>query len=243
MIDIEVSGVHFDDAIELVTPHVLFPNYGKDGVAWSRTMQVDCDNVAVFLELCGRTCYKSEDKITPGSAAKFIRGIVRSGHESVIEHYSFTVKFVCDRAASHQFVRHRIGAYSQESQRYCDYGKSEKLSVILPESVDPGNEQGYSTWAESVLRSYLAYKTMRKSGIRAEDARSALPNATKTELVATYNLRQWRHIFIERACNKRAQEQIRTLTTMALEECIRCLPFAFFDFEVKDGKAVYITSR
>ena len=75
------------------------------------------------VERIGRVCYKSEDRIEEGSAEKFIRGIIRRGHESVIEHGSITVKFICDRGVTHEIVRHRIASYSQESTRYCNYVK------------------------------------------------------------------------------------------------------------------------
>ncbi|MEW6202091.1 MAG: FAD-dependent thymidylate synthase [bacterium] len=239
MFDAEISGVRFNDVIEVIKPHVLFPKYQGTAVVWTPEMHLDADYIAMFLELCGRTCYKSEGRITTASAKKFLEGLIRSGHESVIEHYSFTVKFVGDRAMSHQLVRHRLGAYSQESQRYCDYGKANKLNVILPDTIEQSDEQVKNSWAKSVLMSYLAYRELRDKGVRPEDARSVLPNSTKTEIVATYNLRQWRHVFRERACSKRVQGQIRELTTMILEECKRCLPFIFFDFEIKNGEAIY----
>ena len=74
------------------------------------------------IEAAGRTCYKSEDKITDGSAEKFVRGIIKRGHEAVIEHGSLTVRFICDRGVSHEIVRHRLAAFCQESTRYCNYG-------------------------------------------------------------------------------------------------------------------------
>jgi thymidylate synthase (FAD) len=74
------------------------------------------------IERCGRTCYKSEDKITEESALIFVRKIIASGHHSVLEHVSATVRIVCDRGVSHEIVRHRLAAYSQESTRYCNYG-------------------------------------------------------------------------------------------------------------------------
>lgn len=83
--------------------------------------EIDHDKILKNLERCGRTCYKSEDKITEESAARFIKRIVNSGHESVIEHQSVTVKFICDRGVSHEIVRHRLASYSQESTRYCNY--------------------------------------------------------------------------------------------------------------------------
>ena len=85
------------------------------------------DGLIEHLELCGRTCYNS--------AAKFVQGLIRSGHESVLEHASVTVRIICDRACSHQLVRHRLAAYSQESQRYCNYGKK-GFQFIAPKSLE-----------------------------------------------------------------------------------------------------------
>lgn len=87
------------------------------------------------IEAAGRTCYKSEDKITEGSAEKFVRGIIKRGHEAVIEHGSLTVRFICDRGVSHEIVRHRLAAFCQESTRYCNYGKEGfggEITVIRP---------------------------------------------------------------------------------------------------------------
>ena len=95
----------------------------------------DWNLVLKHLEICGRICYKSEQKILENSASGFIKKIISRGHESVLEHAGFTVKFVCDRGISHQIVRHRIASYSQESTRYCNY-ISEKfgseICVIRP---------------------------------------------------------------------------------------------------------------
>lgn len=77
------------------------------------------------IERIGRVCYKSEDKITDDSAEQFIRGIIKRGHESVIEHASLSVKVICDRGVTHEIVRHRLASYSQESTRYCNYSKEE----------------------------------------------------------------------------------------------------------------------
>ena len=82
---------------------------------------IDGAKILQKLERCGRVCYKSEDKITEGSAEKFIGMILKSGHESVLEHEKLTVKFICDRGVTHEIVRHRIASYSQESTRYCNY--------------------------------------------------------------------------------------------------------------------------
>ncbi|WP_322353959.1 FAD-dependent thymidylate synthase [Paratractidigestivibacter sp.] len=100
---------------------------------------INGDAILKRLEQCGRVCYKSEDKITKDSAAKFVASIIQRGHESVLEHCSFTVKFICDRGVSHELVRHRLASYSQESSRYCDYSKGKfggEIAVIEPRYFD-----------------------------------------------------------------------------------------------------------
>ena len=86
------------------------------------------------IERCGRICYKSEGRITENSADDFVRGIIKRGHEAVLEHASFSVKFVCDRGVSHELVRHRLASYCQESTRYCNYSKDgfgNEITVIF----------------------------------------------------------------------------------------------------------------
>jgi thymidylate synthase (FAD) len=87
------------------------------------------------IELAGRVCYKSEDKITEDAYKDFIRGIIKRGHESVIEHEKISVKFICDRGVTHEIVKHRIASYSQESMRYCNYFDEKygsEITVIRP---------------------------------------------------------------------------------------------------------------
>src|ERR1035437_3528281 len=88
-----------------------------------------------ILERAGRTCYKSEDKIPPDSAAGFVKRIMESHHESVIEHVSASMLFITDRGVTHEKVRHRIASYSQESTRYCNYADDKFDSQIT--YIDP----------------------------------------------------------------------------------------------------------
>jgi thymidylate synthase (FAD) len=90
------------------------------------------EKILKLLEIAGRTCYKSEDKIQEGSAEPFVRKILSFGHESVIEHEKATVSIICDRGVTHELVRHRLASYSQESTRYCNYGTKNEITVILP---------------------------------------------------------------------------------------------------------------
>lgn len=75
------------------------------------------------IEYAGRTCYKSEDKITDDSAKKFVENLIKRGHEAMLEHSSLSVKFICDRGVSHELVRHRMASFAQESTRYCNYSQ------------------------------------------------------------------------------------------------------------------------
>lgn len=84
---------------------------------------LDGKTILKHIELCGRVCYKSEDKITDTSAAAFVAGIIKRGHEAVLEHFNISVKFICDRGVSHELVRHRLASYCQESTGYCNYYK------------------------------------------------------------------------------------------------------------------------
>lgn len=216
----------------------------------------DLEGIEQHIERCGRVCYKSEDRITPDSAEKFIRMICKNGHESVLEHSSITAVVVLSRAASHQLVRHRIAAYSQESQRYCNYGKR-GLQVICPPSIgldsgeyvslqrpitDPPqmellwfkdsqqvNNAQQSSWLDVVNFCYHEYLTELQEGIKPEDARFVLPNATKTEIAVTFNCRMWRHVFKIRALNSHAQWEIRSIFSGILEQFKEIMPAIFGD--------------
>lgn len=170
----------------------------------------DGQDVIKKLERCGRVCYKSEDKITDDSAYKFIENIIKRGHESVLEHFSFTVKFICDRGVSHEIVRHRIASYSQESTRYCNYSKGQfngEITVIEPCFLVPGTE-GYNLWYNACSSAEDNYFMMLNWGCSPQEARAVLPNSLKTELVMTANIREWRHFFKLRAA-KAAHPQMQ----------------------------------
>ncbi len=182
------------------------------------------------IESCGRTCYKSESNITEDSAAKFVRRIIKRGHESVLEHCSLTVKFICDRGVSHEIVRHRIASYSQESTRWCDYSSDKfdgELSFIKPCFWEE-NSQYYDTWKSTMMWIEKIYKGYRKFGVKPEEARSILPNSLKTELVMTANLREWRH-FLKLRTAKDAHPQMREVANMLLVKFKEALPVVFED--------------
>jgi len=190
--------------------------------------QINGEEILKRIERYGRTCYKSEDRITPGSAKKFVAMLLERGHESVIEHEKVTVRVICDRGVSHEIVRHRIASYSQESTRYCNY-RSKGIQVIEPFFfVGEGNEKKYRLWQEAMEACEKAYNTLIELGCSPQEARSVLPNSLKTEIVITYNLRQWRHFFRLRTA-KMAHPQMQEIAIPLLKEFQRLIPVIFDD--------------
>lgn len=182
------------------------------------------------IELCGRVCYKSEDAITEESAEKFIRNIIRSGHESVLEHEKITVRIICDRGVTHEIVRHRIASYSQESTRYCNYSKEKfdgELSFIKPCFWEEG-DSNFVTWKNVMQECEKSYLKMIEEGATAQEARSILPNSLKTEIIITMNLREWRHFFRLRTAN-RAHPQMREISIPLLKQFQEQIPVIFED--------------
>ncbi|WP_027367930.1 FAD-dependent thymidylate synthase [Desulfocurvibacter africanus] len=183
-----------------------------------------------ILELAGRTCYKSEDKMTPETAEPFIARIVASGHESVIEHASATVRFVCDRGVTHEMVRHRLASYSQESTRYANYAKDRfgsEITVIRPCFWREGSTE-YAAWLSAMEAAEQAYLGLIQAGAKPQEARSVLPNSLKTEIVMSANMREWRHVFRLR-CDTPAHPQIREVMLPLLGEFHERLPVLFAD--------------
>lgn len=184
------------------------------------------------IELCGRVCYKSEDRITDGSAEKFVGMILKSGHESVLEHEKITVRFVCDRGVTHEIVRHRIASYSQESTRYCNYSKDKfgnEITFIRP-CFWAEDDDKFNLWKEAMQNIENEYVKLISLGAKPEEARSILPNSVKTEIMVTMNLREWRHFFKLRTA-ERAHPQIREIAIPLLNELKTLVPVIFDDID------------
>lgn len=180
------------------------------------------------LEAAGRTCYKSENKMTEDSAANFVRNLIKRGHESVLEHVSITVRIITDRGISHEIVRHRLASYSQESTRYCNY-KDKEIEFVLPYDIDPETKI-FDYWKLSCQASETDYKVLISEGVAPQTARSVLPNCLKTELVMTCNLREWRHFFKMR-CAPGAHPDMKYLATIMLHDFQEKIPVVFDDIE------------
>lgn len=197
---------------------------------------LDGASVLRHIERCGRVCYKSEGRITNDSAPKFVAGIVKRGHEAVLEHYSFSVLFTCDRGVSHEIVRHRLASYCQESTRYCNYSKDQfgsEITVIEPFYLTQGTP-GYRQWEESCLTAEREYFNLLDYGCSPQEARAVLPNSLKTEVVMTANIREWRH-FLRLRTSTGAHPQIREIATPLLRELQQIVPVCFDDILPKEA--------
>lgn len=188
------------------------------------------------IEAAGRTCYKSEGNIKEGSAEKFVAGIIKRGHESVLEHEKISVRIVCDRGVSHEIVRHRIASYSQESTRYCNYSGEKfgtELTFIKPCYWSDESGEAYELWKQTMEMIETNYMLLIKSDAKPEEARAILPNSIKTEIVVTMNLREWRHFFKLRT-DRAAHPQMRQIARMMLDEFKKKIPVVFDDITYED---------
>ena len=196
---------------------------------------IDGEQILKHIELCGRVCYKSEDKITEDSARKFVANLIKRGHESVLEHASITVRFICDRGVSHEIVRHRIASYSQESTRYCNYSsdKPEDGLVFIKPYFFENDDFQWEAWYAAMSQAEHQYNYLIQAGATPQEARSVLPNSIKTELICTMNLREWRHFFKLRTA-KAAHPCMRELVMPLLAELKEKVPVVFADIEVEE---------
>lgn len=187
--------------------------------------------IAKKLEMIGRVAYKSEEKITEESYKKFLAGIIENGHESVLEHESITVKFVVDRGISHEIVRHRIAAYTQESTRYCNYSQGRfgyEITVIAPFYLEDKESNAFLEWKHACRNAEDSYFYMLKNDCSPQEARAVLPTSLKTELIVTYNIREWRHFFKLRA-DKAAHMQVQQVAIPLLLHFRKQIPLLFDD--------------
>lgn len=194
----------------------------------------DFDAAAVMkkIERAGRVCYKSEGNIKDDSAEKFIRGIIKRGHESVIEHATVSFKIICDRGVTHELVRHRLASYSQESSRYCDYSAGKfggELTFIKPCFWSEDDEK-FKLWLSTMAELEKKYLELRACGARPEEARSILPNSLKTEIFVTMNLREWRH-FLKLRTAAAAHPQMREVALKMYQILVEKLPAVFDDLQ------------
>lgn len=210
--------------MKIIKPYYKFESY------------INGNEILTAIESIARVCYKSEDLITQdlSSAKKIVSKLIQSGHEAMLEHVSFSVRFVCDRGVSHELVRHRMASYAQESTRFCNYSKDKfgnEITVIEPCFWDKHSEH-YGEWEVSCWLAERTYFRLLENGSTPQEARSVLPTSLKTEVVMTANLREWRHFFKLRTA-KAAHPQMRELTIPLLTDLKTMIPIIFDDIEVE----------
>ncbi|MBO4300491.1 MAG: FAD-dependent thymidylate synthase [Desulfovibrio sp.] len=218
---------------------------------------VDGKKALKHLERIARTCYKSEDRITENSYARFLRGIIDRGHEAMIEHIAVTAYFYTDRGVTHELVRHRLAAFAQSSTRYCNYANEKfgnRIHVIEPFYFDPEEKpkrvlvpmyvqkqqckdtylmlNAFDVWFLSAVFANWAYITLTQIfDKKPQEARSVLPQSTAAEIYVTANLREWRHIFKLRALGTTGtpHPDMRRVMLPALDAMHKEFPLIFDD--------------
>ena len=195
--------------------------------------EFDPTEIMRSLEAKARLCYRSFDNISSDSADRLVRNLIKRGHEAMIEHESLHIQFVCDRGVTHEIVRHRLGAYAQESTRYCNYASDKlggELTVIEPFFFS-NEPQYYNLWYCACAAAESAYLELLSQGATPQEARSVLPNSTKTAIWCTYNLRELRH-FLKLRTEKGAHPQMRQIAIPLLSALRKRLPAVFSDIDV-----------
>lgn len=190
------------------------------------------------IEKIARVCYKSENLITEDgeSAKKMVKMLINRDHTAMIEHSMLSVKFIVDRGVSHEIVRHRISSFAQESTRYCNYAKDKfhnEITVIRPNFFLDETSKAYQQWEDAMRSAEKSYFSLMEAGATPQEARSVLPNSTKTEITMTANYREWRNFFKLRT-DKAAHPQMREVAVPLLKELQEKLPIVFDDIIVEE---------
>lgn len=193
------------------------------------------DNIKVELvrytsdpvEAAGRAagiCWNKEEKEDYGS---FVKRVIQKGHESVIEHVSFTFRIEgVSRALTHQLVRHRIASYSQRSQRFVDEGE---FTYVIPPNVEK-DEEARKLFIGFMEDSKDLYHRLRDMGIPKQDARFVIPNACESKIYVTMNARSLRN-FLRLRLAKDAQWEIRELAMRMFDLAFEVSPELFEDLK------------
>lgn len=182
------------------------------------------------VALAARLCYSPaaigdlQERLSRSDITTFLEKIMSLGHQSVLEHASFTFGIEgISRVTSHQLVRHRIASFSQQSQRYVSH--TDNFAAVIPPTIAAREDlkERFEAQLQSLHEAYAAFV---EAGIPAEDARYLLPNATETKIIMTMNARELLHFFALRCC-ERAQWEIRAMTVEMLKVVKEVAPVIF----------------
>ena len=191
------------------------------------------ETIALSAKLCysKSTIEDLKEKISQKDQSAFIEKLMDMGHESVLEHVTFSIGFEgVSRVLLAQLTRHRIASFSVQSQRYVSYENG--FGFIMPDSIAALGEeavQQYQKQMDTIESWYVDWQKKLGKGEKSnEDARFVLPNACETRLVVTMNVRELRHFFSLRMCN-RAQWEIRKMAEEMFRICFNTAPALFMD--------------
>jgi len=195
------------------------------------TLLANTPDPETLIAKCASTCYDSVPKELD-KARKMIAAIIKSGHESCIEHATATFEIDgVSRVVTHEFVRHRIGfSYSQRSQRYVDENIP---SYVIPDEIR-ANSHAYDWYVMAMSNAWDVYKRLQELGLKNEIARYVLPNACCTKMCVTADFRAWRN-FLKLRLSKRAQHEIRDLANVILDKLIEIAPSCFEDLKNEEN--------
>jgi len=203
---------------------VLSTPYSSGGLTYQ-----DGVRLLRFVEQQGRISHRSESKQCLDSWQKFIHAVVIGhGDWSITEHSSITATFRIDRGVTHEAVRHRLFAFTQESTRFVRYGEG-KLEFVYP-TFDIQHETPDEDWARAITVCEEVYGKLLAKGWKPQEARSVLPNATASTIAVTGNLRNWRLFFLMRT-SKETHKDFRRITIPMLKEFQKVVPFLYDDIE------------
>jgi len=186
------------------------------------------------IETCARICYRSktDDILT---AMGFLKKLWKLGHHSVFEHVNITVFFKMDRGLSHEMVRHRLCAFSQESTRYCNY--NDEIEFVFPSGIVDSFDD-MNAYKTAAIKCAEQYHHALARGNAPQNARALLPNMLVTRMYMTANVRQWMHIFDMRLRNPGAHPDMRRLMSITADEFLKHYPDLFgkiLDLEIMNA--------
>lgn len=185
------------------------------------------EQVLRAVELYGRVSHRSEERMTEDSWRRFLEAVVlQHGDWSITEHATATVQTEVDRGITHEWVRHRIGAYTQESTRFVRY--RDHVNVIPPPMVLAPPAERFAVWRRGVEAAEDSYLELLRLGVPPQEARSVLPTGLAAKLIVTYNLRSWRHFFLMRT-SREAHPQMREVAIPLLAEFQEKIPLLYDD--------------
>jgi thymidylate synthase (FAD) len=194
------------------------------------------------IEWCARISHRSENAVTEDSWKRIIQNIVLDhGDWSVVEHASVSVDAYVDRGITHEWVRHRLFSYTQESTRFVNYKKKMEPGFVFPEELNATTTSGdennspnrnkdlaQMAWKQAIEKAEDSYQLILNCGYSPQIARSVFPNALASRIITTGNLRNWRHFFIMRT-SKETHPQMKQVSIPLLKEFQEKIPLLFDD--------------